>query len=122
MSNHAQTNNVEVHNTHHVISLSVYYRVFAALMVLFVVTVAAALVDFTHLIGPEFGCLNIVVVKAVIIVLYFMHVRYSSRLTQVIAVAAFLWLGILFLFTLTDYFSRSWLPDPTSWSAVDGGS
>jgi cytochrome c oxidase subunit 4 len=127
-SNTASHNEVEVHNTHHVIPVSVYLRVFTALMVLFVLTVAAALVDFHHLIGPQFGWLNIViamiiaVIKAVIIVLYFMHVRYSSRLTQVIAISAFLWLGILFLFTLTDYFSRPWLPDPTAWTAVDGGS
>lgn len=128
MSKHTPASEIEVHNTHHVISLSVYYRVFAILMVLFVLTVAAALVDFAHLIGPQWAWLNIVIamtiaiIKAVVIILYFMHVKYSSRLTQVFAVAAFVWLGILFLFGLTDWFSRPMLPDPEVWTAIDGGS
>ena len=97
-------------------------------MVLFVLTVAAALIDFAHVMGPQWAWLNIVIamtiaiIKAVVIILYFMHVKYSSRLTQVFAVAAFVWLGILFLFGLTDWFSRPYLPDPSYWTGTDGGA
>lgn len=95
---------------HHIISQKTYALIFAALFVLLVLTVAASYVDI--------GILNIViamtiaVAKAVLIILYFMHVRYSSRLTWVFAVAAFFWLGILLGLTMTDYISRPWLPVP----------
>lgn len=97
---------------HHVVPLGVYYRVFAALMILLILTLLAAV--------PDLGSLNILialtiaVVKALLIVLYFMHVRWSGKLIWVFAGAAVLWLGILFLYTLTDYVSRGWLPIPGS--------
>ena len=47
--------------------------------------------------------MGIAVTKATLVVLFFMHVRYSSRLTWVIVVSGFFWLGIMFLFTLSDY-------------------
>jgi cytochrome c oxidase subunit 4 len=50
------------------------------------------------------------IVKATIIILFFMHVRYSSKMVWVIAAAGFVWLLILVGLTLTDYFSRTWLP------------
>jgi cytochrome c oxidase subunit IV len=99
---------------HHIVPLSVYYRVFAALMVLLVITLFAAYFDLAYIWGP----LNIViamtiaVVKAVLIVLYFMHVRYSSKITWFFAGASVIWLIILFTFALCDYFSRGWMPGP----------
>lgn len=93
---------------HHVIPLRTYFIVFAALFVLFILTVAVAFVDL--------GVLNFVVAmtiaitKAVLIILYFMHVRYSSRMTRVFAGAAFIWLIWMLLATLADYISRPWLP------------
>ena len=53
--------------------------------------------------------LVIAAAKAVLIILYFMHVRYSNRLTWVFSSAAFLWLTIMLVFCLADYFSRDWL-------------
>ena len=44
--------------------------------------------------------------------LFFMHVKYSHRLTAVIFVASFLWLAIMIALTLTDYLSRGWLEIP----------
>ena len=55
-------------------------------------------------------------VKAVLIVLYFMHVKYSHRLTAIICAASFLWLGIMIALTLTDYLSRS----PGGWLDIPG--
>jgi cytochrome c oxidase subunit 4 len=49
------------------------------------------------------------VVKAVLILLYFMHVRFSSKLVWIFAVAGFVWLAILIGLTLNDYITRSWL-------------
>ncbi|HEY3283777.1 MAG TPA: cytochrome C oxidase subunit IV family protein [Armatimonadota bacterium] len=93
---------------HHIVPLAVYYRVFAALMVLLVLTLFAATFDL----GP----LNVVIAltiacaKALLVVLYFMHVRYSHKLVWVFGGAAILWLGILFAYTIGDYISRGWLP------------
>lgn len=95
---------------HHIVPPLTYYKVFAALMILLVVTVAAAEVDL--------GALNvgiailIAVVKAVLIILYFMHVRYSSKLVWVFAGAAFVFVFIMFALTLSDYMSRGWLDVP----------
>jgi cytochrome c oxidase subunit 4 len=49
---------------------------------------------------------TIAVVKAVLVVLYFMHVRYSSRVTWIVASAAVFWLAILFALTMSDFLSR----------------
>ena len=101
---------VEVHETHHIVPLKVYYLTFAFLMVMLVVTLWAA--------TWELGPLNVVVAmliafaKAIAVVLYFMHVRYSSRLIQVFAASAFVWLAIMFVLTLSDYFTRGWLGQP----------
>jgi cytochrome c oxidase subunit 4 len=120
MASHS-SNGVEVNDTHHVIPLSVYYRVFAALFVLFFLTVIAAYFDLSRYWGPLniIVAMTIAVLKAVLIVLYFMHLRYSSRLTQLFAVAAFIWLAIMFTFTLGDYFSRPWIPDPGNFISVE---
>ena len=54
--------------------------------------------------------LTIAVIKATLVVLYFMHVRYSSRLIWLVIAAALFWLAILFALTISDYSTRSWLP------------
>jgi cytochrome c oxidase subunit IV len=90
--------------TEHVLPLRVYFLVASALFLLLGVTVAIALVDL----GP----LNIIlallvaVVKAVLVVLYFMHVKFSSRLTWLFASGALLWLAILFSFVMADFLTR----------------
>ena len=54
--------------------------------------------------------LTIAVVKGLLVVLYFMHVRYSSRLTMVFVAAGFIWLIIMVGLTLSDYLTRPWSP------------
>ena len=90
------------------VSQKTYYVVFAALMALLVLTVLASGIG-PGLLGIAVA-LTIAVCKAVLIILYFMHVRYSSRLVWIFAGAAFFWLGILLGFVLTDYLTRTWLP------------
>lgn len=109
---------MDTHETgHHVVPLSTYWKVIAWLMVLLIITLAAAVVDFST-ISPILAPLNIIIamtiaiVKAVIIILYFMHVRYSSKLIWVFSGAAFYWVIILFTFALADYFSRPSLIQP----------
>ena len=53
--------------------------------------------------------LTIAVVKATLVILYFMHLRYSSRLTQVVVAAGVCWLIIMIALTLSDYLTRHWL-------------
>jgi cytochrome c oxidase subunit 4 len=53
--------------------------------------------------------LTIACVKATLVVLYFMHVRYSSKLVWLIFASAVFWLAILFALTFADYWTRSWL-------------
>ena len=91
----------------HIAPKSLYYSIFAALMVLTGVTVWVATVDLGWL--NTTVAITIAVVKATLVILYFMHVRYGTRLTAVVDVSGFFWFGILVVLTLSDYFSRGWL-------------
>ena len=95
---------------HHILSVRAYLLVFAALLALLLVTIGAAYLELGRL--GLLVALAIASTKAVLIMLYFMHLRFSNRLTWVFAGAAFLWLGILLALSLTDYLSRGWLDVP----------
>ncbi len=92
----------------HIVSVKIYITIFLALMAGTAITVWAGLQDFP---GPMnvIIALTIAVIKATLVVLYFMHVRYSARLIWVIVASALFWLGILFALTFSDYWSREWL-------------
>ena len=96
----------------HIVSLRVYITIFLALMVGTALTVFAGLRDFPGQLNVIIA-LTIAVVKATLVVLYFMHVRYSSKLTWVFVCAGIIWLIILFAFTLSDYLTRGWVPIAT---------
>src|ERR1044072_4772658 len=85
-----------------------YYIIFAALMALLVVTVGAAFIPWGSRIGIVIA-MAVAIVKAVLVVMYFMHVKGSSGLTKVFVVAGLAWLAILMGITLADYNSRKWL-------------
>jgi cytochrome c oxidase subunit 4 len=86
------------------LSIKAYVTVFVWLMVLLGLTIAAALLPL----GPleVFVAFGIAVIKAVLVVLYFMHLRYSSPLVHVVVGASILWLFILFALTASDYLTR----------------
>jgi len=90
----------------HIVPRKVYYLVFGALIIFTVLTYLVALVDLP---GPlnAIVALTIAVTKAMLVILFFMHVRYSSRLTWVIVAGGFFWLGIMFVLTMSDYMTRA---------------
>ena len=92
----------------HIVPVRIYITIFLALLVGTFLTVVAAFYDF-HGSFNTIIALTIATVKATLVVLYFMHVRYSSRLIWVIFAAALFWMGILFALTFSDYLSRNWL-------------
>jgi len=92
----------------HIVSVRVYIVIFSALLVGTALTVWAGLQDFPGRLNVVIA-LTIAVVKATLVVLYFMHVRYSARLIWVIVASALFWVGILFALTLSDYLTRGWL-------------
>jgi cytochrome c oxidase subunit 4 len=94
----------------HIASRHTYVSVFVALLVLLFATVGAAYLPVGSLHFPI--AMTIAVAKAVLIVLFFMHLLHSHRHTAVVAVASFLWLAIMIALTLNDYVSRGWLDIP----------
>jgi len=88
----------------HVTSRKVYFLVFGALMVLTLATWLVAQVDLGW--ANDVVALGIAVTKATLVLLFFMHVRHSTRMTALTAVAGFFWLAILFGLTIADYASR----------------
>jgi cytochrome c oxidase subunit IV len=102
----------------HIVPVATYLKVFVSLMILWVLTSACARIDLDerlHVHGIAFVvAFCIALTKALLIVLIFMHVKYSTKITWVFAAAAFLWLGILFAITFADYLSRgAVVPDDT---------
>ena len=97
--------------SHHVVSPKLYLAVIAALFVLTGVTVWVAFQQ----VGPENGpwndvvALTIAVTKATLVVLFFMHVKYSPPMVKLTVVAAVLWLLFLLLITFADPYSRDWI-------------
>ena len=91
----------------HVSSPKLYFMIFAALMVLTVLTVVVAYFDFGVM--NDVVALTIAMGKALLVVLFFMHVKYSSRLTALTALSGLVFLAILIGLTLNDYLTRGLL-------------
>jgi cytochrome c oxidase subunit IV len=95
---------VSEHNEHHIVSPGTYLAIILTLLFLTGTTVWAAYIDL--------GQFNIVValaiatLKATLVVLFFMHAKYSPRRTQLVIVAGIFWLGLLLFMTMSDYISR----------------
>src|SRR5438045_2310783 len=89
-----------------------YYVIFAWLMGLLLATVIVSLIPFDR-VAPGLNviiALIIAIVKASLVVMFFMHVKHASKLTWAFATAAFLWLGIMLALTFNDYATRRSLP------------
>ena len=97
-------------SSEHIVSPVVYVGVFLALMVLTGLTVFASTVDLGMWNTPV--ALLIAITKAVLVVLFFMHVKYSSRLVSLAVGAAMLWLLLLLAGLIADYVSRGWVGSP----------
>lgn len=94
----------------HIVPRRVYVLVWVALLILTVLTTYAATVDLGVLNGAV--ALTIACLKMTMVILFFMHVKYSTRLTWLIVLAAFFWLGILLTLTMNDYLARHFLNYP----------
>jgi cytochrome c oxidase subunit 4 len=92
----------------HVASAKLYYGVFIALIVGTILTYLAALVDFGFF--NNVVMLAIAVTKMLLVMLFFMGVRWNSRLTWVVAGSGFFFLLIMFTITMSDYMTRGWMP------------
>jgi cytochrome c oxidase subunit 4 len=101
----------------HVDPLGAYLKVFGALMILLLITVGAYFLKFDEWWGPKWGFLNtmialiIATIKTSLVMLVFMHLRHSTKLTWVIASCGFIWLCIMITFTFADYLSRASVPE-----------
>jgi len=91
----------------HIVAPRVYYTIFLILAVCTYLTWQVAVFDL----GPlnTIVALAIAVFKATLVVLFFMHVRHSTRLTWAVILGSLFWFGILITLTMTDYLSRPWL-------------
>jgi cytochrome c oxidase subunit 4 len=90
----------------YIVPKRVYYTIFAILMLCTLLTVLIAFVDLGRY--NTVAALTIAVFKATLVVLYFMHVKYSTRLTWAVVAGSVFWLGILLVLTMSDYLTRAW--------------
>jgi len=100
----------------HISPKTTYYTIFGALMVLTAITVTVAFINLGALNFPV--ALGIAILKATLVILFFMHVKYSSSMTKLICGGAFFFLIILFGLTLSDYLSRGWFVAPGGTAAA----
>jgi cytochrome c oxidase subunit 4 len=98
------------HTEHHIVSPVLYFTIFGILMVCTVLTVVAAEIDLNKFV-PGLNiivALTIAVFKASLVVLFFMHGKYSPKRTQLVIIASVFWLAIMLFMTMSDYTTRSW--------------
>jgi cytochrome c oxidase subunit IV len=90
----------------HITPARTYYTIYAVLMVCTYLTWQVAYFDL----GPfnTVAALGIAILKATLVVLFFMHVKDSTRLTWAVVLGGVFWLGILLVLTLSDYLTRAW--------------
>jgi len=100
----------------HIVSVGTYVGIFLALILLTGLTTGVAYIDL----GPmnTVAALAIAVVKMLLVVLFFMHVKYSPGLTRLVIVAGFFWLALMLAFTLADELTRHWSPEPGPWGVL----
>jgi cytochrome c oxidase subunit IV len=94
------------HHEEHIVSPKVYGVIFAALLIMTAITVGASyleLGEFNVIVALAIAC-----IKAVLVILFFMHVKYSSRLTKLTVAAGFFTFFVLITMSMTDYISRAW--------------
>jgi cytochrome c oxidase subunit 4 len=97
-------------SAHIITPVRTYVAVFVALLILTYLTYLVATFDFGWMNTPI--ALGIALLKASLVVIFFMGVRYNTPLTKVVVVTGFIWLFILFGLTLNDYLTRGWIGVP----------
>jgi cytochrome c oxidase subunit 4 len=99
----------------HVVAQKTYFLIFGILLALTALTTGVAFIDLGQ--WNTIVALTIACCKATLVVLFFMHLRWSTRLIRAVVLSALLWLAILIGLTTTDYVSRNWTPIPQPWES-----
>lgn len=97
----------------HIAPVSLYLKVFGALFVLTILTWAIALVDLGAM--NTVVAIGIAVMKALLVIFFFMHLKYASRILWVVGLAGIIMTIVMFTITMSDYIGRSWIPYPETW-------
>jgi cytochrome c oxidase subunit IV len=100
-------------HTEHIVPVSTYLLVFLALMIGTAVTTWVAYIDLGK--WNTVVALVIAFCKMILVVLFFMHVKYATGLTRVIIIAGFFWLGIMITLSCSDELTRTWEIVPQGW-------
>ena len=98
------------HSEHHIVPKRVYFLVFLTLIVMTWVTAYVSTVDMGRL--NIFVALSIAIFKASLVILFFMHVKYGTRLTKMIVLAGVYWLILLLFIAMADLWTRGWMGVP----------
>jgi cytochrome c oxidase subunit IV len=111
---HGHGSGAHSNGAHGHIGVRTYLFTFTGLLVLMIATVGAWWVEKNLIVIPEWLGVTIAMAiagaKTALIIYYFMHVKISSRLVQIFASLAFVFLAILFIITMGDYIARGWPP------------
>ena len=94
--------------TEHTIAPKTYFKVFGLLLLLTAVTTTVAYIDLHRF--NVVVAMAIALTKAMLVILYFMHVRWSSKTTKVYVFVGMVWLGLLVVGVLHDILTRGWFP------------
>jgi cytochrome c oxidase subunit IV len=100
-------------HTGHIVPISTYLLVFFALMLGTGLTTWIAYIDLGK--WNTVVALVIAFCKMILVVLFFMHVKYATGLTRVIIIAGFFWLGIMITLSCSDELTRAWEIVPQGW-------
>jgi cytochrome c oxidase subunit 4 len=100
----------------HIIPKKLYFVIFASLLILTGITTGVAFIDL----GPWNTVVALVIAccKATLVLLFFMHLRWSTQLNRVVWLSAILWLGLMIGIMSIDFLSRSWTPVPKGWEST----
>jgi cytochrome c oxidase subunit IV len=101
----------------HVIPKKTYFVIFFSLLILTALTTGVAFVDLGE--WNTVAALVIACLKASLVLLFFMHLRWSTQLNRVVWFSALLWLAILIGLSGMDFFSRTWTPVPQNWESTN---
>jgi|SRR5665213_290011 len=110
MASHAEHHHAPHRHEPHIVPKRVYLLVFFALIVLTWVTTLVSRIDLGR--WNIFVALAIAIVKASLVILFFMHVKYSTKLTKLIVMCGFFWLCLLLFITMADLWTRNWMGVP----------
>jgi cytochrome c oxidase subunit IV len=97
-------------HSEHIVPKRVYFAVFAALIVLTWVTTFVSTLDLGRF--NIFVALSIAIFKASLVLMFFMHVKYGTRLTKMIVLSGIYWLILLLFIAMTDLWTRGWMGVP----------